>query len=94
MRAEPNCGQEERVTSFQPQCLESGPGSGGTVRPRSVRQEVEMRLLARKEAACLDSGVSVIPGTSAEPLVWGKASALLAITTASVHSSQGFLRVT
>lgn len=92
--AEPGCGQEERVASFQPQCLESGPGSGGMVSPRSVRREVEMRLLARKKPACLDSGVSVIPGTSAEPLVWGKASALLAITTASVHFSQGFLRVT
>lgn len=52
-----------------------------------------MGLLAREEPACLDSGVSVILGTSAESLAWEKASAVIAITAASVHVSEGCLRV-
>lgn len=45
--------------------------------------------------ACLSwiLGVSVILGTSAESLVWEKASAVIAITAASVHISEGCLRV-
>lgn len=50
-------------------------------------------LLTKEEPASLASGVSGLLGVSAEPLVWGKTRALIVITAASVHDSQGCLRV-
>lgn len=71
----------------------SGPGLGGVCRePRQRRQEVG--LLAREEAAGLDSEVSGLLGTSGQPLAWGEASAWTALTTASLHCSWGSWAVT
>lgn len=53
-----------------------------------------MGLLAREEAACLDSGVSGLLGTSAQPVAWGEASALTALSAASLRCSWGSWGVT
>ena len=91
MGAEPGCGQGERVTSFhqgvsaasmsvaglgmgssEPQVKETGSGSGA---------------LARGEAACLESGVSGLLGTSGERLAWGETSVRIALAAIPVHYS-------
>lgn len=61
------------MRSSEPQVKEMGSGNG---------------VLARDEAACLESGVSGLLGTSGGRLAWGEASVQTALTW-SLATAQG-----